>query len=357
MVNKKLVFFLIPSLLSGLVWADIHLYGRSGEFSPNADLESWQTTDYLGIGRYGSGSLVMDGGSVLNVAATTSPVYDGGLGEIYLDGDGTKLTMSGQIRIGYKGSGKVYVTNGAQIEAGTYVYIAQSANSSGYLKISGPGSKVSASSNYFIVAGTSSSGVMIIENGGVAQTYNSATVGYIGYGTGSDGWVDVIDPDSKWVLEGDLHVGRGDDGVLRIRNGALVSVGGTLYIDEYAQNRGNIYIGNGGRLALKGAAADIQGFLGLASGSDDINYWNGSGWDNIANASAGTDYTLASGSDDLAGYTVLTVNAVGWPECLYSIVGDYDGNCEVDIADMATLAAKWLFDCSYPNKVTSSDCY
>jgi hypothetical protein len=114
-------------------------------------------------------------------------------------------------------------------------------------------------------------------------------------------------------MTGALHVGRGggvgSTGTLKIYDGGLVKVGGILYIDPYNQSSAAyVQMSDNGKLALYGnAAGSITDFLGLVVGSDNITYWNGSAWSNITNGFLGTDYTLAAGTGDLTGYTVLTV--------------------------------------------------
>jgi hypothetical protein len=114
---------------------------------------------------------------------------------------------------------------------------------------------------------------------------------------------------------------------------------------------------NSGKLAIYGnAASSITAFLALVDGSDNITYWNGSDWSNITSATAGTDYTLAAGTGDLAGYTVLTVTAV-LQECPYELVGDFNSDCKVNFKDFAIIAGNWLTDCTYPNCLTNPLCY
>jgi T5SS/PEP-CTERM-associated repeat protein len=140
--------------------------------------------------------------------------------------------------------------------------------------------------------------------------------GAIGYYAGGSGKATVRDAGSTWTNSSILLVGSNGPGKLQIFDGGLVSVGNTLYIDYNGDGDSSLPMANGGMLALKGGSAgdDLADFLSMIDGTGSIRYFNGAVWDDITNATAGVDYTVAYQSGgDLDGYTVLTVTAAPEP--------------------------------------------
>ena len=96
---------------------------------------------------------------------------------------------------------------------------------------------------------------------------------------------------------------------LTIEDGGLVMTTNTIVMGRTGGGgSGFVRMGYGGILAVAGTKTLAQ-MATVESGSGEFQYWTGSGWDDIVNATEGAsdDYTLAAGTDDLAGYTVLTM--------------------------------------------------
>ncbi len=123
---------------------------------------------------------------------------------------------------------------------------------------------------------------------------------------------------------------------------------------------------------------DLGGIGGDQSGANSINDAGQIvGWgDNSEGAShaalfdatgAGNNIDLNSVIDPASGWTLKSaydINATGWivgwgynPQgkrrafllvpCLYRLAGDLNGDCKVDFADFAEMAANWLVDCAF----------
>jgi hypothetical protein len=109
---------------------------------------------------------------------------------------------------------------------------------------------------------------------------------------------------------------------------------------------------------LGDGSVSIAAFMGLMTDAiDDLNntknidYWNGSAWDDLDNATPGSDVDLTyHTSGDLSGYTVLTVyeDCGSWGY----LDTDLTKDCYVDFSDFALFAADWL-KCTDP---TDGDC-
>jgi hypothetical protein len=119
-----------------------------------------------------------------------------------------------------------------------------------------------------------------------------------------------------------------------ITAGGLLSVEGTLEIDQVGDLDSFINMATGGMLTLKGDAEDtLAQFLGLIQGTDAIRYWNHSllQWSPLTAATFGTDYTLSYiTAGDLTGYTLLTVGSV-------DTAGDFDNDGDIDGRDFLIL--------------------
>ena len=224
-------------------------------------------------------TVTISNGAVLNNLSTAGG-NDGGTelahefgssASVTVDGAGSKWINNGHLTVGYKGYSTLTITNGAMVSNGLCSIAANGVSSA--VVVSGAGSLWENKSNLW-VGGTWASG-----------------------------------------------------GSLTITDGALVSVAGELGIDYQENGNGFINMTSGGMLAIKGNADDsITQFLNeLVSpgrGTDAINYWNGSDWADITEATMGVDYTLEYiDAGNLAGFTKLTVANVPEPAsiALFSI--------------------------------------
>lgn len=156
--------------------------------------------------------------------------------------------------------------------------------------------------NGFLAVGT---GTLSI--GGV--TTNSAE-GYIGYGSPSDGTVNVNSAGARWNVGTDLYVGYDMKGALNLANGGSVYVNGglgTVYLARTIGYSGTLNIG-----AASGSAATAAGSLYAASISfgagDGRLYFNHTG----TNLVFGTTLVGAGTVEHAAGVTHLTSDASGF---------------------------------------------
>ncbi len=167
-----------------------------------------------------------------------------------------------------------------------------------------------------LYVGNNGYGTLSITSGGAVSSVNG-DIGHVGAGPTRISEVNVDGQGSIWANSGNLMVGYGGNSMLSISDGGLVSAGGALTIDYNESGDDNVVrITSGGMLALYdggwAVGDDLTDFLALIDGAGPIQYWNGSGWANITDATYGADYTLAHRiTDDLAGYTLLSVPEPG----------------------------------------------
>ncbi len=227
-----------------------------------------------------------------------------------VDVAGGSLRVTTYFYLGNSGKGIMNVTEEGSVSS-NYCYIGNDYDSEGKATVDGVGSSWQVHVNLYV--GNAGSGKLEIKNGSSVRTGKDGNIAF--YDTPSTGEVTVTGSGSTWGIWQNLTVGGMGSGLLNITDGGLVSVDGRLNIDTHG-NAGDssINMAGGGKLALYGDADDsIDDFLALVSpyqGTDAIQYWNGSAWDNITNATPGVDYTLEYLTEgDLEDYTMLNVVA------------------------------------------------
>ena len=227
-----------------------------------------------------------------------------------LNVDGGQFTSgnasSDDLIVGYDGTGILNIGNGGTVSAGDF-YMGYATGGAGSLTVAGSGSTLTTAGGAFVVGRSGSTGSMTI-SAGAAVT--SAGTAYLGNTSTTVGDATVEGDGSLWDAA-TLLVGNSGQGTLTISDGGLVSVD-SLSIDVTAGgSEGLIQIGLNGMLAVADSgttATDLTAFLALIGGStDNVDYSNGSAWDDIANGTLGTDYTLTEYDADSTSFTKLTV--------------------------------------------------
>ena len=330
---------------------------------------SWTSATTLYVGNVGSGSLtVTNGGAFTNASTYVGRLADG-VGSATVTGAGSTWSSSASCQIGATGTGELMVSLGAAVSMHGRCDVGANIGGFGTITVSDAGSTLVATNNALRV-GYNGDAVLSISDGGSVIT--GAGDFTVGHGLSSTGIVTVAGSGSSLTIDDEMIIGISSDsmGVLTITNGAIVSVLGTtktnitrlchlsgstalivvdglgsiwntdqldigwggtnvnatlnitggglvtskdLFISPVATNA-VIRMATDGMLALQGdGSASIAAFLDLLredSSPDNIDYWNGAAWDDIANATLGADATLVyHTSGNLNGYTVLTVFA------------------------------------------------
>jgi len=229
-------------------------------------------------------------------------------------GDPATWSVSTMAHVGVTGDGKITVDGGSDMVS-DFTMLAFEEGSSGIVTVTGPGSTWNALGN-IMLGGDGYARLEILDGGVVTNKSTVIAMGYLTQ-TGS-GEVIVSGQGSLWRIRRGLNVGGYEPGRLHIDNGGTVRVDYELRIDWDEDGDSFISMATGGRLLLPtNADASLADFLDHIDGTDDIRYWDDStgGWAHLSGAVRDEDYTLIYYDDlsDLAGYTVLTVNAVPDP--------------------------------------------
>jgi T5SS/PEP-CTERM-associated repeat protein len=218
------------------------------------DGSTWNNASFLTVGNYGTGTLTaqdngqvistdvmyigLNGGSTGTLAissgatvTTNTTGIDGpnsivlgtdadSTGTLTIDGAGSKLESTGDMQIGYSGTGTATITNGgALIVDGDIFRVGRNEGSTGTLTVTGDGSSVTAS-NGTIYIGYGGNGTVNVEDGATLSVM-ATDIGGQATGVGSL----TIDGMGTQANLGDVTVGDAGSGMLTITGGATVNTG------------------------------------------------------------------------------------------------------------------------------------
>ncbi len=308
--SLAVVAVILAGLTAGIAHADVSV---SGDVNPG-DPNTWDSNTVLNIGDTGTGAVEITNGEAVTYWQGYIALEWDSTGAVTIDGAGSSWTNSRNLSVGNYGYGTLEITNGG-VATGGRSTIGSGSESTGVVRVDGNGSTWT--SNGQLTVGGHGIATLEITNGGAVSNDEYCWVAYYASGEGS---ITVDGVGSVLTNNGDLYIGKNNKGTMNITNGGLVSVAGLLNIDDNGDGNSFIRMATGGMLLLAGDADDsLAAFLGLASGTDEIRYWDDSisGWADITGATVGEDYTLGYLAEgDLAGYTMLTVTAVPEPAAL-----------------------------------------
>lgn len=300
---------------------------------------------FVRIGRDGSGTLnISDGGKLLvegNAVSTVAntrrtSVFIGGAGDAIVGGRGTatitglgsELRVSGSdayIGVGHgpQASGNLALTNQASI--GATVLGVGNFGAAGVVRVDNASVKLDGQytgSGQFgaamvIGAGVGAVGNVNVSNGGVIRISNTTATGNTGGGvsiggsaslTGGDGTLTLSA--SSLILDmpnnnGGVTVGRSGSGVLRMSNGAAMTLGGNaLFVGRQSGSDGTL-------IATSGSVIDA-GFVGVgATRSGDGKLVNGGTATMVLNGATLNAQDVFIGSNGFLGGSAGAINVSG----------------------------------------------
>lgn len=285
---------------------------------------TWANAYGVAVGVRGSGLMRIDSGAAVSSQDGILGFWETGRGAATISGPGSAWTASLQMVIGLRGNGELRVEAGGQL-------ISDGASIGRYLDATGKVTVTgvdSAWTSRSVSVGSHGRGALRVDAGGQV----TCGWGAIARFEDSASSVTVTGAASRWFAQSSIQVGISGQGNLNITHNGLVAVavGSGFWIDGDADGDSFVNMASGGMLALGGDAdGSLAEFLDLITGTDAIRYWKSdvADWGLIADATVGTDYALEyHASGELAGYTVLTVFALGPP-------GDFNGDVVADGAD------------------------
>ena len=177
--------------------------------------------------------------------------------------------------------------------------------------------------NGLLKFGNRTTASLTISGGAVLEVTNGGEDGVwsLQLGNQGDGVVTTLitGAGSKAETVARINVSRNESGsTLTIEDGGLAVATDVVLARDSGSNN-FVRMGFGGILAILGNDKTTTGEF-WSTGGDATNlmqYDTGSGWANITAATGGgVDYTIANGTGDLAGYSVLTMTAIPEPTSL-----------------------------------------
>lgn len=280
-------------------------------------------------------SLLIRNGSQFTVTDThnsTIGFSDGSSGSVTVTGEGSTWTNSGDLTIGWDGSGEMLISNGGTVTSSSG-RIGAFTGSSGSVTVTGTGSTWTNSGGLTI--GEAGSGELLISEGGAV----SSTNGFIGWSSATSASVIVTGAGSTWTHSGILFIGDsgldefgdpipGRDGTreLVVSGNALVTIEDITIgsLDSFLRLDGGFFAWQGDNLT------SLDDFLT----DGEIQVWNmeAEAWEN-ANGNplfsfgyfaTNAEALAFSGYEDLGGYTILTSTAIPEPR-YYAILLSISG--------------------------------
>jgi hypothetical protein len=293
---KKYLVLVLVLCFSSIAWAG------GGNFDASVDNDWWESGNWTGGG---------------------APAGDGENGWICADavvGSGT--AAFGWAYVGWTEDGSVTIEAGASFN----VYSARMGN------VGGGGFKDGTMivEGYFsawgdTVIGDFANGSMIINGNGVVN--NAAVNTYMGCNDGSTGYLELNDNASMstaWLIM-DGYYWSGDPNSTKVQlNGGTLTISGLNMYGSNGDWNGAVIDFDGGTLLIAGNYVDTAYYL-----ESDGRFTSSNGI--VATYSAGLNQTFIS-------------EMVTGPDCDGLPLGDLDGNCKVDMADIAILADHWYED-------------
>ena len=208
--------------------------GSTGSATVSGSGTTWASFGKLYVGDKGEGTLeVTDGGAVSSVGGYIGSAT-GSRGDVTISGPNTTWTNSGWLIVANRGDGTLEIANGAAVSS-QYGFIGFSSGSTGSATVSGAGSTWT-SSEYLSVKGT-----LDITGGGAV----SNAAGYINSDSGSAATLTVSGPGSTWTSSGRVEIGRFYSGILNIDNGGLAQVSGDTFVGRNSGPGGAVNFDNG----------------------------------------------------------------------------------------------------------------
>jgi outer membrane autotransporter protein len=262
----------------------------------NGNASTWSNAGELFVGDAGIGALnITDGGVVTNGIAVIGN-QAGGNGAVTVsgsDGNGhaSTWTSSGQIYIGENGTGSLLIEGGGVVNSDQGL-IGGNTSGSGTVKVAGSGSTWNTGNIYLGGSDGPGTGTLSIRDGGnvsVSTAGSGAASLYIGYAAGGQGTVDISSTNgsvSTLAATDRVEIGVGGAGTLNIGAGGLVSGGSDTYIAEQATASGTLnltgdasgrgVLETGSVIKGQGATAilNLDGGI-LRANRDEANFLNG----------------------------------------------------------------------------------
>ncbi|MGJ4887057.1 autotransporter domain-containing protein [Bradyrhizobium sp. HKCCYLRH3099] len=227
--------------------------GATGVVTVDGVGSTWTNRGEVYLGSAGNGSMSIQNGGTATSGTGLAAINPGSTSAVTVSGAGSRWTAAGDLYFGSRGSATLTIQNGGVVNIGGGSYLGVASGAVGGATVDGTGSRWISTGNLGI--GYQGSGAVTIRNGAAV----SNVFGSLAVQANSTGNVTVDGTGSTWTNSADLHVGYGGSGALTISNGGSVSAS-TMFIAYQPGSSGKLIIG-----ADVGQAATAPGTLSAAS--------------------------------------------------------------------------------------------
>ena len=293
------------------------------------------------VGDTGQGNLTIDDGSSLSNTEGYLGFSTGSNGTVNVSGG--NWTTSGNLTVGRNGTGSLAISGGTV--SNTIGFAGFNAGSNGTVNVSGG----TWTNSTFLTIGSLGTGSLTISNNGIVSNVNGA----VGAGTGSNGTVNVSG--GSWTNSGYLRVGSTGTGSLTITGGTVSNADGTVgrlatgtgtvnVSGGTWTNSSSLTIGNAGNGTLNltgnGTVSVGGGLVSLAGSSGSagtLNFGNGTAAGTLSAATiTGASGTAVVNINQSGSYTLgsnmtgsLSLNHIGTGNTRLTGTNTYTGNTTV----------------------------
>jgi len=209
-----------------------------------AGTSTWNNTNSAIVAGFsGTGTLSITGGGVVTGGSGSIGEWGTATGTVNVGGGAgsSSWTSTGNLLVGNRGQGTLSIMGGGSVSNAIGI-IANDGTGKGSATVGGgTGTSTWTNTGHLVVAQDGEGSLTITGGGSVTNT-----TGYIGYGSGSTGEVNVGGGNgaSSWSSSGDLYVATNGGGTLTITGGGTVS-NALGYIAEKGGSIGEVFVGGG----------------------------------------------------------------------------------------------------------------
>jgi len=228
----------------------------TGSLTLDGSGTSIEISNDLRIGDEGIGLLSISNGSTLTTAVGALALAADSWGEATISGHGTQWTCEGPLTVGKHGDGDLIISDAADVSC-TDAIIGQVEDSTGAVTVT---HDARWTIDGTLDVGMTGFGSLLIEDGASVANHTFATIGTYDswpYGNGGVGevTVDAHYDDASWTIDGDLYIGFFGEGTLSILGSggysdASVTVAGDVFIG--LNNPGTLMLSRGGAITIGG---------------------------------------------------------------------------------------------------------
>lgn len=219
----------------------------------------------LKIGDKGTGEVnLSQGATYTSQAVTQLGSADGGTGILTVDGQNSKWTATGGLKIGEHGTGRVEIRNKGNVAAtGDTMIIGAESDGDGTLMIDGEGPTLDFDGQFTIA--DQGKGKLQLKNGANFTT-GALTLGKRVGGVGTLELISSATGTEGFVVEDDFTIGKGGRGIVKVDGGYKLTTDGDGVLGESA-NSGTDAEPNLVSLSGAGSDWDVGGNLTLGKGA------------------------------------------------------------------------------------------